>query len=171
MRIEDIELHVGEVDFSFKPVRQLKAKCEASHAFMPAPTETEINAKLRGMAAKVGANAVINVHYNSGVSMTSWKSMTGTGLAVIRESDTVICPHCAETIKRAATKCRFCGETVELSSALGAEVPTAQERDEPQPVTGYRPDQPALEETNNPVLWIVASVAFFVLMIVVAAGS
>jgi uncharacterized protein YbjQ (UPF0145 family) len=38
-----------------------------------------MNGKLRSMAAKLGANAVINVEYNSGVSMTSWKSMNGTG--------------------------------------------------------------------------------------------
>ena len=102
MKIEDIELHVGKVDFPYTAIRELKAKCEASHAFMPAPTETEINAKLRSMAAKVGANAVLNVRYDSGVSLTSWKSMTGTGLAVVRESDDVACSHCAETIKRAA---------------------------------------------------------------------
>lgn len=167
MKIEDIELHVGEVDFPYKPVRELRAKCEASNALMPAPTETEINAKLRGMATKVGANAVINIQYNSGVSFTSWKSMTGTGLAVIRESETVTCPHCAETIKRAATKCRFCGEAVipaaasEDSDASASEGATYE----------YRPDQPPLEETNNPIWWIVAVSAFVLIMAIIAASS
>jgi hypothetical protein len=172
MKIEDIELHVGEVDFPYKPVRELRAKCEASNALMPAPTETEINAKLRGMAAKVGANAVINIEYKSGVSFTSWKSMTGTGLAVIRESDTVTCPHCAEPIKRAATKCRFCGEAVTpdvASSPTGVAAPSGFEAQGRAPE--YHPEQPPLEETNNPVWWMIALGAFFVVMMIIAASA
>jgi predicted RNA-binding Zn-ribbon protein involved in translation (DUF1610 family) len=169
MKIEDIELHVGEVDFPFKPVRALRAKCEASHAFMPAPTETEINAKLRGMAAKVGANAVINVRYNSGVSMTSWKSMTGTGLAVIRESDTVACPHCAEMIKRAATKCRFCGEQVAPAANPDGEAQGFQS--DLSAVPEYLPEQPPLEETNNPIWWIVVASVLVIIFVIIAASS
>jgi hypothetical protein len=171
MKIEDIELHVGEVDFAYKPVRELRAKCEASNALMPAPTETEINAKLRGMAAKVGANAVIKIRYDSGVSFTSWKSMTGTGLAVIRESDTVTCPHCAEVIKRAATKCRFCGEAVTPSAGASA-ASTSSQPPEVQPGTEeYHPDQPPLEETNNPIWWMIAAGAFLVVMMIIAASA
>jgi hypothetical protein len=169
MKIEDIELHVGDVDFPYKPVRELRAKCEASNALMPAPTETEINAKLRGMAAKVGANAVINIRYNSGVSFTSWKSMTGTGLAVIRESDTIDCPYCAETIRRAATKCRFCGE--EITAPTISEPATASASPSQPSATEYHPDQPPLEETNNPVWWIVAVSVFVVIMMIIAASS
>lgn len=170
MKIEDIELHVGEVDFPYRPVRELRAKCEASNALMPAPTETEINAKLRGMAAKVGANAVINIRYNSGVSFTSWKSMTGTGLAVIRESETVACPHCAETIKRAAAKCRFCGEAVTPSTGESSE-DASRKPDAQSGSNTYRPDQPPLEETNNPIIWMIAVSAFVVIMMIIAAAS
>jgi hypothetical protein len=169
MKIEDIELHVGHVDFPYRAVRELKAKCEASHAFMPAPTEIEINAKLRGMAAKVGANAVIDVRYNSGISITSWKSMTGTGMAVVRESDDVVCPHCAETIKRAAVKCRFCGEAVQAAtSALATEETVTQEN---QTAIRNTPQQPPLEETNNPIWWMIAVGVFVVFMLVLSAAG
>lgn len=169
MKIENIELHVGQVDFPYTAVRELKAKCEASHAFMPAPAETEINAKLRGMAAKVGANAVINIRYNSGVSITSWKSMTGSGLAVVRESDDVVCPHCAETIKRAAIKCRFCGEAVEPSAS--AVFTGDAETQEIQPAARSMPQQPPLEETNNPIWWMVAVGVFFLFALVISAAG
>lgn len=167
MKIEDIELHVGEVDFRYRPVRELKAKCEASHAFMPAPTEMEVNAKLRGMAAKVGANAVVNVQYNSGVSLTSWKSISGTGLAVIRESDTVTCPNCAETIKRAAVKCRFCGELIDAPEE-GAKVELLQRAPQPQEAEQNHSNLPPLEETNNPIWWMIAAgiALFFMLMLI-----
>ena len=169
MKIEDIELHVGKVDFPYTAIRELKAKCEASHAFMPAPTETEINAKLRSMAAKVGANAVLNVRYDSGVSLTSWKSMTGTGLAVVRESDDVACSHCAETIKRAAIKCRFCGETVEPTASGSTAKDGAMHG--VQLVTQITPQQPPLEETNNPILWMIAVGVFVVFAFVLSAAD
>jgi predicted RNA-binding Zn-ribbon protein involved in translation (DUF1610 family) len=171
MKIEDIELHTGKPDFDFKPVREIRAKCEASNALMPAPTEMEINAKLRSLASKVGANAVINVEYRSGVSMTSWKSMTGTGLAVIRESDTVACPHCAEQIKRAATKCRFCGEAVETSSQPVTETAAQRSAAQRSAAQEQMPLPPPLEETNNPIWWMVAVVIFMVVAAIIAASS
>jgi predicted RNA-binding Zn-ribbon protein involved in translation (DUF1610 family) len=167
MKIEDIELHVGQVDFPYRAIRELRAKCEASHAFMPAPTETEVNAKLRGMAAKVGANAVVNVNYNSGVSMTSWKSMTGTGLAVVRESDDVICPHCAEQIKRKAKKCRFCGEIIESETFERSAIePTSESLERPSTAL-----PPPLEETNNPVWWMFAVGAVLLFFLLISLGG
>jgi len=115
MKLEDIGIFVGKVDFEYEPIRRLEAKCEASTAFAPAPTVEEVSGRLRAMAAKVGANAIIEVEYNSGMSLTSWKSMKGTGLAVKKVSDDVACPFCAEKIKRNAIKCKHCGSDISHS--------------------------------------------------------
>jgi hypothetical protein len=58
----------------------------------------------------MGANAVIDITYSRGISATSWKSLTAHGTAVVFESGEVNCASCAESIKREAKKCRFCGE-------------------------------------------------------------
>ncbi|WP_395391438.1 hypothetical protein WBP07_12530 [Novosphingobium sp. BL-8A] len=84
-KLEDIEIHTGKADFAYKPIRRLEVKCEASNALMPAPTVDEANGRLRAMAAKLGANAVIEAEYNSGISFTSWKSLKATGIAVVKE--------------------------------------------------------------------------------------
>jgi hypothetical protein len=165
MQVRDIEIHTGKADF---PV-------EATMAFSPAPTIDEANAKLRELATKVGANAVIEVEYNSGVSMTSWKSMKATGLAVLRESDEVACEVCAEPIRRAAIKCRFCGADRTAVAAAHSWMTS-----EPAPATASAGpglvEPPPLDEplkgTNNPQMWlIVGAIAFIILTIIgMAAG-
>lgn len=168
MRIEDIEIHVGEPSFEYVPIRRLEAKCEATMAFSPAPTVDEMNGKLRAMAAKIGANAIVDVRYDSGVSLTSWKSMKGTGLAVTKVSDEIACPVCAETIKRAAIKCRHCGADLpeaSLSSAAATSRPEAPSRE----VLEADP----LRETNNPQMWLIAGAIIFVILMLIgmAAGG
>jgi predicted RNA-binding Zn-ribbon protein involved in translation (DUF1610 family) len=157
MKVEEIEIHVGEPSFPFESVRQLEAKCEAATAFSSAPTMEEVNGKLRQMAASLGANAVVHVEYSSGMSMTSWRSMKGTGLAVRRLAEEFPCPTCAETIKRAATKCRFCGVDLPESAHLALASSTA-------PVPSSAAMMEPLRSTNNPQWWILVAIGLFALL-------
>lgn len=169
MRIEDIEIHVGKPDFDYEPVRRLEAKCEATTAFSPAPTIDEMNGRLRSMAAKLGANAIVDVTYQSGASMTSWKSMKGTGLAVRKVSNDVPCPICAETIKRAATRCRHCGAEVEPQV-----IPQRSDEAEVQSSTDRSHklvDAEPLRETNNPQTWLIVSLIVSVLFVIIAMAN
>lgn len=84
MRIDTIELHVGEPDFPYSPVRELEAKSESRTAFSASPTQDAVNSQLRTLAAQVGADAVIRIQYKQGISRSSWNSLKGTGLAVRR---------------------------------------------------------------------------------------
>jgi len=169
MRLEDIEIHVGPQSFEFAPIKLLEAKCEATMAFAPAPTIEEMNDRLRAMAAKVGADAVVNVEYSSGVSLTSWKSMTGRGLAVRKISEDRLCPYCAEMVKRAAVRCKHCGAEIPVlpepsnGEASASQTPSALASD---------PHMDTLRETNNPQIWLwCSSLALFFLLLLLFAMS
>ncbi|WP_312490963.1 hypothetical protein [Brevundimonas sp.] len=137
-KVEEVEIFTGTPDFEFEVIRQVEAKCEASHAFSSAPSMDEVNTRLKALAAKVGGNAVIKVNYDSGISLTSWRALKATGVAVRKVSDERLCPVCAEIIKKAATKCRFCGEVLSTSEAISP--PAVQSTFEPsQPPTIGRP--------------------------------
>jgi hypothetical protein len=77
----------------------------------------DVNFKLQEVALKRGANAVINVAYNRGITMTSYKGLTARGVAVVMESAEVPCPFCAEQIKREAVKCQHCGSDIPAAPA------------------------------------------------------
>lgn len=172
MNIEDIEIVAGKPGFEYKAVRRLEVKCEATNALMPAPTIAEANGRLRALAAKVGANAIVEVDYNSGISFTSWKSLKATGLAVVRQSEDVTCDICAETIKRAAIKCRHCGadRTVIEAEMVQGDIAVAVAS---LPSAALAADmQEPLKDNNNPVIIIaICAVGLFFLFMLISAGN
>ncbi|MDZ4307866.1 hypothetical protein [Allopontixanthobacter sp.] len=160
--IESIEIHAGRPDFPFKELRRIEVKCEATHAFMPAPTIEEANGRLRALASKLGGNAVIETTYDTGISLTSWKSLKAKGLAVIKQADEKVCLECAETIRRAAKKCRYCGATQEQ---LQLDAPTERtsvnlNSAEISPDHSAINEEPLRDNNNSAVWWIMGVVAF-----------
>ena len=97
-----IELFTGKPNRPYKVLGSVTAKQDEGNI-------AECNLILIELATKMGADAIINITYDRKVSWTSWRQLVATGTAVKFKSDEKVCPDCAEKIKRAANKCRFCG--------------------------------------------------------------
>jgi uncharacterized protein YbjQ (UPF0145 family) len=85
VRVEEIEIVTGDLQRPYEVLGPLKARVTSGAVWNKARTVEDVNSKLRKLALKKGANAVINVGYKRGISMTSWKALTATGTAVVAE--------------------------------------------------------------------------------------
>jgi hypothetical protein len=82
MKVTEIEIDAGDVDHRYRTVGKISAKVEAATLLLKTPTLEDINFKLQEKASQLGANAVIKVEYNRGMSQAN-------GVAVVLETDEV----------------------------------------------------------------------------------
>ena len=69
---------------SYHIIGQVRASSEASSSLSPNPTQKDVDCALRAEAAKIHADAVINVQYQpEEVNLREDGRMTGTGTAVV----------------------------------------------------------------------------------------
>jgi hypothetical protein len=102
MKVTEVEIHAGDVERPYRTVGGISARVEAATLFSKTPTLEDINLKLQEKASQLGANAVINVEYNRGMSPASSKALRASGVAVVLESDEVRCQYCADTGQQTA---------------------------------------------------------------------
>jgi hypothetical protein len=107
---ERIEVHTADlVDRVIRVCGLVRARVASATVFSNARTMEDVNSGLREKAAALNANAVVQVRYVRGISATSWKTLTASGIAVVIDSDERECPYCAEHVKAKAKLCRYCG--------------------------------------------------------------
>lgn len=66
----------------YEEIGEIEAKVKKSKPYYPNPTEEQANVVLSEKAKMLGADAVINVTYESKQSYTSWGVITARGIAV-----------------------------------------------------------------------------------------
>lgn len=83
----EIEIFEGDVaDRAYKSLGDVSVTVNKTTLFNADPTREMVNQRLRNEAAKMGADAVIQVRYGTvGISLLSWGSLDGKGRAIVFE--------------------------------------------------------------------------------------
>ena len=69
-------------NIKYEEIGEIEAKVKKSKPYYPDPTDEQANVVLSEKAKMLGADAVINVTYESKQSYTSWGVITAKGIAV-----------------------------------------------------------------------------------------
>jgi len=85
MEASSVELIYGGTERPHRVLGEVKASKGARFVWSPQPEMAEGEEALRKKAAKMGADAVIDVQLDRGVSIWSWKAVKGTGTAIVFE--------------------------------------------------------------------------------------
>lgn len=111
-----IELFIGTPpDRKYRVIGPVKAKAQQVTIFGARPTEAEVHWRLQAVAAKLGANGVVEVAYSRGISAMSWDALTATGIAVFFEDAPTVsaqggfCAGCGSAMVADASFCTKCG--------------------------------------------------------------
>ena len=83
----EVEIFEGDVtDRSYKSLGDVEVTVNKTTIFNADPTREMVNQRLRNEAAKLGADAVIQVRYGTvGIGLMSWGSLDGKGRAIVYE--------------------------------------------------------------------------------------
>ena len=92
MEASAVELIYGGTERAHRVIGEVKASKGATFIWSRSPEMSEGEEALRKKAAKMGADAVIDVKLDRGVSVWSWKSVKGTGTAINWEDAAVETP-------------------------------------------------------------------------------
>jgi hypothetical protein len=85
MEASAVELIYGGTDRPHRVIGPVSATKGATFVWSAQPEMEEGEEALRKKAAKMGADAVIDVSLDRGVSMWSWKAVKGSGTAIAWE--------------------------------------------------------------------------------------
>lgn len=88
----DITIVAGDLVGPYQVLGPIRVRVTAKTLFSKDRTTEEADVKLRAEAVRRGANAVINVTYDRGISATSWKALTARGVAVVTSSQAAAAP-------------------------------------------------------------------------------
>jgi hypothetical protein len=85
--VDQIQVFEGDVaDKPYKSLGEVSVTVNKTTLFNADPTREMVNQRLRQQAAKLGADAVIQVRYGTvGISALSWGSLDGKGRAIAYE--------------------------------------------------------------------------------------